>query len=144
MATIVNPSPQTPQTMAKMWAVSTCIFFDTPTKVGATFQPYDGTNLLASGGTRMFTQNADATQAAAMAALKAECITLSGNASPKFVEVIAPDPSQPVTAIIFNADGSQFVVPDCFGRCTTDSAFATVFLGTLAAVASLAGLAVTA
>lgn len=141
MAQIVNPTPITPGVFDGMWINSLQLFLDGKDFVQASFLPYDGTHLLATGGKRHFSKINPSNFAAIVAEAKRQA---NKTTDVKFVQVFAPDPAKPVTARVFFVDNTNHTVADCFGLCGTDPVFAEVFLGMMAQVATLAGLTVQA
>ena len=140
MAQIINPTPVTTGTFGGMWVTSLQLFLDGKDFIQANFLPYDGTHMLATGGTRLNQKIAPADFAALATEAKRQA---NKTADIKFLQLHGNDPAKPVVARAFFTDGTMHSIPDCFGLCATDPTFAQVFLGTMAQVATLAGLTVT-
>jgi hypothetical protein len=147
MATILNPTPVTPQTFSGMWVQHLNIVLPTEGKpkgvIQAQLLPYDGTNLLALGGKRVMKPlpSLESATTQMLDNLKAEVARLSGNASaPLQIMVSAQDPTKPVKATVRLADRKMHNIEDCFALAATDSSFATVLGSTLAEIARIAGL----
>ena len=142
MATIVNPTPVTPSVFGGMWITSLAVFADG--KVSAQLLPFDGSHLLATGGIGV---NGKQLSAPTLAALITEAKRQAATTvAPKMIQVMAQDPTKPVTAQILFADTDPKTKPhriaDCYALAGTDTQFATVFGTVLAEVAGLAGLTV--
>jgi hypothetical protein len=151
MATILNPTPVTPQTFSGMWVQHLNIVLPTEEKpkgiIQAHLLPYDGTNLLALGGKRVMKSlpSEEAETAQMLDGLKAEVARLSGNTSaPLQIMVSAQDPTKPVRATVRFADRKMHNIADCFALAAEDSVFAGVLGSTLAEIARLAGLEIEA
>jgi hypothetical protein len=150
---IQNPNPITPQTFSGMWITSLSIFLPAAERpkgfITAHFLPFDGQNLLATGGKRYFgndlaaKRTTDPVLDSMLASLEDECKRQAGKTSAvKFVTVQAPDPVKPVMAQIAFVDGTFHRIPDCFVTCGTDATFAGVFATAMGVIAELAGLTV--
>jgi hypothetical protein len=63
--------------------------------------------------------------------------------TPNVIQVSAPDPAKPVTAmIVFPRPEKPHHIASCFALAATDSTFATVLSQTMAEIARLGGLEV--
>ncbi len=159
MATIINPTPITPQTFGSFWIVQLQLLTKAgKTMLQASLAPCDGTHLLATSTKRVFVADidaeaaTDAATAAALADLRAEVQRLAAaagiEAAAEILQVNAPDPTKPVNAqVLFAQPAGQpnvppLRIPDCFAKAAADAQFAAVFQETLALVARLAGLSV--
>jgi hypothetical protein len=135
-----------------MWITSLAIVLPTAEKpkgiINARLLPYDGANLLATGhkDVRAILPSVDAATTAMVEALIAEVKRQAGTESaPNVIQVSAPDPAKPVTAmIVFPRPEKPHRIASCFALAATDSTFATVLSQTMAEVARLGGLEVQA
>ncbi len=135
MSLIQNPTPITANTFNGMWINQLQIFLPQG-NIQASFLPYDGTHLLATGGKRIMQKASNGS----LDALIAEVKSLSGKTSePTLIQVFATDPSKPVTAQVIFTDKSIYRIPDCYALAATDSVFAGVFNNTIGLVVGLAG-----
>ena len=149
MATILNPTPITPQVFSGMWIQNLNMFLPTEARpkgfIQARLLPYDGSTLLALGGkdVRTALPNNSEQTAAVLTSLIAEVKRQANKtAEPISITVMAQDPSKPVRAHVRFADNKHHVIADCFALAGTDSVFAGVFNSAMAEIARLAGLSV--
>jgi hypothetical protein len=147
MATIINPTPVTPQTFDGMWIQSLNIHPATEGNPKGFLQskllPYDGKNLLVHGGkdVRKPLPDRDSKTNAMVDALVAEVQRLSGKTEKIInISVSAFDPSKPVKAFARFEGGKFHIIEDCFALAAEDSNFAGVLNLTLAEIARLAEL----
>lgn len=152
MSTIVNPTPVAAGTFGGMWV--TMLQVDLKNRVRgflyADLLPFDGANLLANGGKRVYVPNleearkTDVQLGAVIDNMIAESKRISGkDLEVLIMQVSAPDPRKGVKAQVFFSDTTSYTVDDCFGLAGTDPQFASMFLGALAEVARQAGLTFT-
>jgi hypothetical protein len=147
MATILNPTPVTPQVFSGMWVQHLNIILPTEARPNGMLHgrllPYDGANLLALGEKRVhrpINANSDGETQAMIASVTEEVKRQAGKtANPVHIAVMARDPSQPVVAFIRFDDRTHHRIPDCFALAGTDQQFAQVFVGVLAELARLSG-----
>lgn len=129
--------------MTKMWVTE---FILNENYLTARLLPYDGTRLLALGGTSVRpTKVASLRQnpqvAAILDALEGKVAIMADNTSGlRTLRVMAPDPAKPVGAIATFQSGRPHRIADCFSLCATDPAFAQIFTTTMGLLATLAGL----
>jgi hypothetical protein len=139
MATIQNPTPITTNTFNGMWISQLQIFLPQG-NVQASFLPYDGTHLLATGG-KNFRQIAPA---GSFNSLIADVKTLANKTvEPTLVQVFAQDPSKPVSAQFIFSDRTNYRINDVYALAATDSVFAGLLNNTMGLVATLAGYTIT-
>ncbi|MEI8197347.1 MAG: hypothetical protein WCI73_15730 [Phycisphaerae bacterium] len=148
MVTIANPIPVTPAAMTRMW-VSSMRLFPNLGGLGLEYDlcPYDGSNLLATGRRHCFFDSVDTDPAWTtwLAAIVAEVQRQAATTSAvREIRIAALDPSLPVRATITFADGSTYVIENCFLLASTDPTFAQVFGTAMATLATRAGFTVTA
>lgn len=134
---IVNPNPVTPLPFNGMWINRLHLSLVGASLARATFLPYDGTNLLATGKQSATGSLTEGVKDALVAKLKSLDNTF---VTPITVDVQADDPTKPVKAMIRFTSGPPLIIPDCYALCGTDPEFAQVFSNTMADIAALAGL----
>ena len=153
---INNPTPITTGIFSGMWITSLQIIFPEGGKKGilqATFLPYDGVHLLATGGKKVFLNDLTTVRSnntvldSMLTALVVEVNRQASNTLvPRIIQVNAPNPTSVKVApaqIIFE-DQSVYRIDDCFALCATDATFAGIFSNTMGEIATLAGLTITA
>ena len=149
---INNPIPITPSTFSGMWITNLQIILNNSTtngRINAMLLPYDGVHLLALGGKQISTRDLSATIISnhtlnsAISELLDLVSSRSKNTSAVLsIQVVALDPSKPVTAMVHFSDGNPYRINDCFKLCSTDAVFYTVFNNTMIEIAKLANLTV--
>lgn len=150
--TIVNPNPPATSSFSKLWVTSVNLHFVFGTNDGmlqARLAPYDGNFILATG-VKVLSLNAlkascqsDTNLAAMVESVSAELVRQSGYSStPMWVQVMAPDPSEPVRALVSFSDGKMYEIANCYQLASRDPQFAGVFVSAMTEIARQAGLPV--
>ncbi len=171
MATILNPTPVTPQAMSAMWIARLSINFpaeavaavpaseSTPARPArpamngflfADLKPYDGAgNLLATGGVKVNIRDLAAKRAADAqfnSMIETIVAAVKAHASKtddvKGIIVFAQNPTQPVTATITFAGTPMTRIADCFATAAQNPQFGAALVGMIAEIGRQAQLTV--
>lgn len=150
MATIINPSPVQSSTFSGMWVRDLTILFPVSGSKGAlsaSLLPYDGTNLLATGGVCVremdLVKSVDPKISALLETLILELNRLLGKeAEWRMLRVVASSPALPVVVVAAAPGGVNVRVPDAFEKASEDPMFASAFQTAMGIVALLAGLSI--